>query len=131
MILKSKIWSLRKHIVSLNTLFSKRQIDLWEIVQINYIANEKVAKHSKHYSISEFVKEWLLAVTEVLFLEKLNMFDKISLSHRTISSWRNCIRYQGFTVRKNKRIWFFYTSYQQKHRYIRFRSNGNFHTWYW
>lgn len=58
----------------------------------------------QNFSNSEFVKECLLSVTEILCLKKLNILDKISLSCRTITRLVEeiTVDIEGTLTEKNK-----------------------------
>ena len=82
---EEKIEKLRKALIGQKTFFVKKQNENNNIVQASYVVAEKIAKNSKTYSDGEFVKECLLAVSEIVCPEKKKDFENISLSRRTVT----------------------------------------------
>ena len=82
---EEKVEKLRKALIGQKTFFVKKQNENNNIVQASYIVAEKIAKYSKTYSDGEFIKECLLAVSEIVCPEKKKDFENISLSRRTVT----------------------------------------------
>ena len=93
------------------TFFVKKQNKNNDIVQASYIVAEKIAKYSKTYSDGEFIKECLLAVSEIVCPEKKKDFENISLSRRTVtrrieelgsdiesSLMKLCLKFESFSL---------------------------------
>ena len=57
-----------------------------DIVQTSYEISELIAKNLKPHIEGEFVKECIVAAAKLITPEKVAVFEKISLSRRTVSS---------------------------------------------
>ena len=57
-----------------------------DIIQTSYEISELIAKKLKLHIEGEFVKECIVAAAKLIALEKVAVFEKISLSRRTVSS---------------------------------------------
>ena len=58
-----------------------------DIIQTSYEISELIAKKLKPHIEGEFVKECIVAAAKLIAPEKVAVFEKISLSRRTVSSW--------------------------------------------
>lgn len=56
-------------------------------VHASYVVTELIAKKLKPHSDGEFVKECLFAEAELLAPDKVQLFQSVSLSWRTVSEW--------------------------------------------
>ena len=108
---EEKVEKLRKALIGQKTFFVKKHNKNNDIVQASYIVAEKIAKYSKTYSDGEFIKECLLAVSEIVCPEKKKDFENISLSRRTVtrrieelgsdiesSLMKLCLKFESFSL---------------------------------
>lgn len=67
------------------SLFTNVKRDNEAVVKASYVIAELIAKNSKCFSESEFVKECLVKTAEVVCPDKVQIFKNISLSRNTVA----------------------------------------------
>lgn len=73
------VWMLNK------VAFTRPHSDRYNIMQASFVVSELIAKRLNPHSVGEFVKECLVAPTDMLTLNKVKLFQSVGLSRATIA----------------------------------------------
>ncbi|PNF32970.1 hypothetical protein B7P43_G16671, partial [Cryptotermes secundus] len=80
-----KLWDFKAALVKQQSLLRNVKRDNEAVVKASYIIAELVAKNSKCFSESEFIKGCLVKTTETVCPDKVQIFKNISLSRNTVA----------------------------------------------
>ncbi|XP_045118463.1 general transcription factor II-I repeat domain-containing protein 2B-like [Portunus trituberculatus] len=80
-----KINALRRCLESQQASFTRPRCDRDNVIQTSYALSDLIAKKLKPHIEGEFVKECIVKAAELLAPDKLQLFQSVSLSRRTVS----------------------------------------------
>ncbi|KAK8389839.1 hypothetical protein O3P69_009083 [Scylla paramamosain] len=80
-----KINALRRCLESQQVSFTRPRCDRDNVIQTSYALSDLIAKKLKPHIEGEFVKECIVKAAELLAPDKLQLFQSVSLSRRTVS----------------------------------------------
>lgn len=77
--------ALRQSLVAQQAVFTRPHSDRDNVTHASFVVSELIAKKLKPHSEGEFVKECLVTAVELLALDKVKLFQSVSLSWRTVA----------------------------------------------
>lgn len=80
-----KINALQRGLKSQQATFTRPHCDRENVIQTSYVLSELIARKLKPHVEGEFVKECITAAAGLLAPEKVQLFQSVSLSRRTVS----------------------------------------------